>query len=396
MKRLLTLVTLLAVALTSALSAAAPLRVFIRSGPKTHGPGAHDHPRFLAEWAPLLNARGAVASGSNTFPTAEQLAATDVLILHAPNAGDIPAPDRANLEAYLARGGGIVVVHAAAVSKDTDWYKSIIGGSWRQGTTKFLEAPMHLYFIDREHPITRHASNWQMDDEIYYDLDLSPDAHVLATAYTPKAIDTGGRGNREAQARAAEAVATKKAVNIYDIQPQMWTYERTLAGSAKPYRAFVSIPGHLYGNFDRPNYRAILLRGIAWAGHRANADELCLPSELGDALRYPEGGPTAPAKSAAKIQVHPEFNLSLVASEPLINTVMNIDWDEKGRLWVCETPEYPNGRRKPNTPANSALPRWKDSGSHKPYVADRDPEDSISILTDTNGDGIVDTLDSAG
>ena len=404
MKRILTLVTLLAVALTSALAAAEPLRVYLRSGPKSHGPGAHDHPRFLADWVPLLNSRGAVASGGNTFPTAAQLAATDVLVIHAQEGGNITGADRTNLEAYLARGGGIVIVHAAAVSKDTDWYKSIVGGSWRQGTTKWLEAPMHLYFVDREHPITRHASNWQMNDEIYYDMDLLPEAHVLATAYTPKAIDTGGRGNREAQARAAEAVAKNKAVNIYDIQPQMWTYERTLtipvAASASnpttspskptPYRAFVSIPGHLYVNFDRPNYRAILLRGIAWAGHRANTDELCRADELGDALRYPEGGPTAPAKAAAKIQVHPAFNLSLVASEPLINKVMNIDWDEKGRLWVCETPEYPNGRRKPNTPANSALPRWKDSGSHKPFVADRDPEDSISILTDTNGDGLMD------
>ena len=26
---------------------AAPLRVFLRAGPKTHGPGQHDHPRFL-------------------------------------------------------------------------------------------------------------------------------------------------------------------------------------------------------------------------------------------------------------------------------------------------------------------------------------------------------------
>ena len=89
MKRLLALVLLLA--LSTSAFAAAPLRVFIRSGPKTHGPGAHDHPRFLAEWAPLLNARGAVASGGNTFPTAEQLAATDVLVLHSPNAGDIAA-----------------------------------------------------------------------------------------------------------------------------------------------------------------------------------------------------------------------------------------------------------------------------------------------------------------
>ena len=389
MKRLV-LVTLafvlqLSLAALSAAAAETPLRVYIRSGPKTHGPGAHDHPRFLAEWVPLLNARGAKATGGNTFPTAAQFAETDVLVIHAQEGGNITDPaDRKNLNDFLARGGGIVVIHAASVSKDTDWYKTIIGGSWRQGTTKWLEAPMHLYFTDRAHPISRDVSNWSMNDEIYYDMDLLPEAHVLATAYTPKSIDTGGKGNKEAQARAAEAVAKNKAVNIYDIQPQMWTYERTVAGAAKPYRAFVSIPGHLYVNFDRPNYRSILLRGIAWAGQRKNTDELCVAAELGDALRYPEGGPTSPSKAAAKIQVHPEFKLSLVASEPLINKVMNIDWDEKGRLWVCETPEYPNGRRVPNTVA------WKDSGSLRGAKTERDPEDSISILTDTNGDGIMD------
>jgi putative membrane-bound dehydrogenase-like protein len=386
MKRLF----LLALAFASWASAAEPLRVFIRSGPKTHGPGQHDHPRWIREWTALLNERGARATGGDAFPTAEQLAATDVLILHAPEAGNVTPAERASLDTFLKRGGGLVVLHAAAVSRDPDWYKTIIGGSWRFGATKFLEAPMHLYFADRDHPITRGASNWQMDDEIYFDKDLLPEARVLATAYTPKAIDTGGRGNREAQARAAEAVAKNKAVNIYDHQPQMWTYERTLAGATRGYRAFVSIPGHRYENFSRPNYRAIILRGIAWAGQRANADELCRADELGDALRYPEGGPTHPAKAAAKIEIHPEFNLSLVASEPLINKVMNLDWDERGRLWVCETPEYPNGRRKPNTPANSALPSWSDSGSLRPAKFDRDPEDRISILTDTNGDGIMD------
>ena len=35
-----------------------PLRIFIRSGPKSHGPGAHDYPRYLKEWVPLLNERG--------------------------------------------------------------------------------------------------------------------------------------------------------------------------------------------------------------------------------------------------------------------------------------------------------------------------------------------------
>ncbi len=385
MKRFLSIATLLALAFTTTLSAADPLRVFIRSGPKTHGPGQHDHPRFLADWLPLLNDRGAIATGGNEFPTAAQLAHTDVLILHRDHGGDVADADRANLEAYLARGGGLVVIHAGAVSNDPDWYKSIIGGSWRKGETKWLEAPMHLYFADRHHPITTNVSNWAMDDEIYYDMDLADDIHVLATAYTPKSRDTGGRGNKEAQARAAEAVATKKAVNIYDHQPQIWTYENTRPRAQNPYRAFVSIPGHHYENFNRPNYRSVLLRGIAWAGGRTDVDQLCIPSELGDALIYPAGGPIHPAKAAAKLEVHPEFDISLIASEPLIEKVMNITWDEKGRLWVCETPEYPNGRRI----SESAV--WQDSGTLKPHQADRPAEDRISILSDTDGDGVMDT-----
>ncbi|MBP7142573.1 MAG: ThuA domain-containing protein [Opitutaceae bacterium] len=362
-------------------AAEAPLRVFIRSGPKTHGPGAHDYPRFLKEWVPLLNDRGALATGGNAFPTEAQLAETDVLILHAQEAGTIAAADRRTLDTFLKRGGGLVVIHAGVVSNDPEWFKSVVGGSWRNGSTRWLEGPMNLYFIDRFGPITRDVSNWAMDDELYYDLDLSPDAHVLATAYTPK---PGSSSNPRVQQRVSELTAGGKRVSIYDIQPQMWTYERTVEGGLKPYRAFVSIPGHYYENFNRPNYRAILLRGIAWAGQRSNPDELCRPEELGDALRYVDGGPTRPEKSAAKIEVHPDFSLSLVASEPLINKVMNLEWDEKGRLWVCETPEYPNGRRTVNTAP------WKDSGSLHPGNTQRDPEDRISILTDTDGDGVMD------
>jgi len=382
MKRLCLLACLLA---ASAFAADAPLRVFLRSGPKSHGPGAHDYPRFLAEWVPLLNARGARATGAEAFPTRAQLEATDVLILHAQEAGNIPAAeDRANLDAFLRRGGGLVVIHAGAVSRDPAWYRDVIGGSWRHGHTKWLEAPMHLYFTDRDHPVTQGVSNWAMDDEIYYDMDMHPNARVLASAYTPKAIDTGGRGNREAQARAAEAVAQRKGVNIYDIQPQIWSYERQLEGAPRGYRAFVSLPGHRYANFNRPNYRALLLRGIAWAGQRANVDELCRPEELGDALRYPADGPTHPRAAAAKLEVHPEFKVNLVAAEPLINKVMNLDWDERGRLWVAETPEYPNGRRVPVTEA------WKDSGHLRGAKVERAPEDRISILSDTDGDGVMD------
>ncbi|MDP1592154.1 MAG: ThuA domain-containing protein, partial [Prosthecobacter sp.] len=385
--------------------AAEPLRVFIRAGKKSHGPGAHDFPQFLKEWVPMLNERGAKADGGMEFPTKEQLDKTDVLILHAQEAGNIKIGDeRKNLMEFLARGGGLVVIHAAAVSKDHDWFKTIIGGSWKFGQTKWLEAPMSLYFTDRENPITKDISNFDIDDEIYYDMDLLPEAKILAAAYTPKAADTGGKGNKEAQQRAAEAVAKKKAVNIYDIQPQMWTYERRagiLPGSEKAgkmpatqesggtpdiptYRAFTCIPGHYHRNFSHNGIRTAILRGIAWAGKRENIDELCKPAELGDALRYVDGGCPSPQGIVKDLEVHPEFNLSLVAAEPLINKPMNIDWDEKGRLWVVETPEYPNGLRQANVDA------WKDSGSIKPGQYERKPLDRVSILSDTNGDGVMD------
>ena len=184
-----------------------PLRVFIRSGPKSHGPGAHDYPRYLKEWVPLLNERGAKATGADTFPTKAQLDETDVLILHKQEAGNIEEADRKNLNDYLARGGGLLVIHAGIVSRDPDWFKTIVGGSWRNGTAKWLEGPMHLYFTDRDNPITNGASNWEMDDEIYYDLDMLPDVKVLASAYTPKpaGAPAGTVARRIAHASAPQA-----------------------------------------------------------------------------------------------------------------------------------------------------------------------------------------------
>src|ERR1700704_5264840 len=92
-------------------AAEAPLRVFIRGGPKTHGPNQHDHPRFLREWTQMLNERGAKAEGGMEFPEAAQLEKTDVLILHAQDAMKIVGEDREAFEKFLSRGSGVVVIH---------------------------------------------------------------------------------------------------------------------------------------------------------------------------------------------------------------------------------------------------------------------------------------------
>ncbi|MDB6052770.1 MAG: Membrane-bound dehydrogenase domain protein, partial [Verrucomicrobiales bacterium] len=83
--------------------------------------------------------------------------------------------------------------------------------------------------------------------------------------------------------------------------------------------------------------------------------------------RYPEGGPTAPEKAGALLVTHPDFEATLVAAEPLVQKPLSIDWDAKGRMWVAEAIEYPAHTD------NSRL-----------------PGDRISILEDTNHDGIYD------
>ncbi|MEP6663024.1 MAG: PVC-type heme-binding CxxCH protein, partial [Verrucomicrobiota bacterium] len=335
-----------------------PLRVFIRAGEKTHGPNQHDHPRFLREGKDLLNQRGAEADGAMNFPTDEQLQNTDVLVMFAAEAGTILPEQRASLEKFLQRGGGIVAIHDAVCGTDSQWFKTIIGGAWEHKYSKWFEGNISLYFQDHSHPVTKGVSNFDLDDEMYYDLHMMPEAHVLASTYAPDKRNTRGG---------------KIFPSVYEIVPQIWTYEKTLEGG-KPYRAFVSIPGHNYKTFQLPNYRALLLRGIAWAGKR-DVDSFCTPEELAS-LRYPEGGPTAPEQAAEKIVVHPDFKINLVAAEPLIDKPISLDWDARGRMWIAETPEYPNGR--------------KIAASKDDVKEDRPGRDRISILEDTDGDGVMD------
>ena len=344
-----------------------PVRVFIRAGVKTHGPGQHDHPRFLREATELLRQRGALCDGGMNFPTADQLRRTDVLVLYCANGGSVPAAERRDLDRFLERGGGVVVIHDAICGDDPQWFKSVVGGSWEHGRSKWYEGDVSWYFIDREHPISRGASNFDIDDEIYYDLHLEPDARVLAAAYKP-------------DRRAAKA--GRAHPSVYEIVPQMWVYERNA------HRAFVCLLGHQYATFELPHVRALLLRGLAWSARR-EAD-LLLDAEEKASLLYPAGGPTRPERSASMISVHPEFEITLVASEPLIEKPISIDWDTEGRLWLAETPEYPGGRRV--HPNDDVIAPRRRQGSLRVVAGKevRPARDRISFLEDTDDDGVMD------
>ncbi|MEK0450918.1 MAG: hypothetical protein RL088_3186 [Verrucomicrobiota bacterium] len=383
MKRLLTFATLASMVISA--YGAEPLRVFIRAGQSNRGKEVHAHPRFLEEWKPLLAERGMKVDGALDWPTAEQLKNTDVVLLYAQEGGDATPEQEAAVNEYLKRGGGLVVLHTAAVSmKNPGWWREVLGGAWKPGTTKWKEGPMDLYYVNnmapvavtKPHPITAGASNFHLDDEIYYDMDVKDGVQVLATSYTPNV-----KGGKK-QAEGGKA-------HIYDIQPQMWAYENTWEGGSKSYRAVTSIPGHQFKTFGLPNYRAVVLRSLSWAAKRENLDEYVKKDEI-EALTYPPGGPQKPADTLKNLEIHPDFKLTLVAAEPLINKPMNFDWAPDGSLWVAETPEYPNGRRgmRPDYRGKE----WKDRGGidFTPGKQDRPAHDKISRLIDTDGDGVMD------
>ncbi len=360
---------LLAVAAAAPAQESRPLRVFIRAGVKTHGPGEHDHPQFLKEWTELLKARGCAVDGAMDFPSREQLEKTDVLVMFAAEAGTIPDEQREHLDAYLKRGGGIVALHDAVCGKDPQWFKTVIGGAWEHGKSKFQHGTVGIYVQDTPHPITKGFSNFFMDDEIYWDLHLMPEAKVIGTAFRM----------------------------FNEVSPQMWVYEKDA------YRAFVNLQGHQHASFSLPHYRALLLRGIAWTGKR-DVDLLVTKEELGS-LRYPPGGPIRPDLAREKIGVPADFDLSLVLAEPEIVKPISIGWDPKGRLWVAQTPMYPNKAELWKTRPRDSI-AWFDAKGRKTvfydqldlvtsFVFHKDgvivmqaPE--ILFLRDTDGDGVCD------
>jgi type 1 glutamine amidotransferase len=237
-----------------------PVRVFIYAGLKTHAEGQHDYPQFLADWSKLLMNRNAVVDGGLHFPSAKELGNSDVVIIYKGDAGYLSMEDRANLDAYMRRGGGLVSIHDALCGPDPEYFSTIVGGAKKHGETNFtLEADVPYTIVDTAHPIMQGMSNFSIKDEAFYSMTWSkaPEIHVLATAViaaTPSAQRAGHAG---------------------EVVPQIWTYEKQLvpAPTGQPYRAFVWMQGHFYANFANPQVQPMLLRGIAWAARRS-ADTL--------------------------------------------------------------------------------------------------------------------------
>lgn len=231
------------------------MRIFLWSGLKSHGVGQHDYPQFLADWSVILTERGAVVDGALHSPSSADLERTDVVVIYKGDAGYLSDTQKATLEAYVKRGGGLVVLHDSACGPDPAYFSTLVGGAKKHGEVNYtLEAPVHYTVMDKSDPIMKDMSDITITDEAFFLITWAknPAIKVLANA---------------------EIAATPSAgAHKGEIVPQIWSYEHTLPGG-QPARAFVFMQGHTYANFANDQIRKTLLRGIAWAGKKP-VDEL--------------------------------------------------------------------------------------------------------------------------
>jgi type 1 glutamine amidotransferase len=231
------------------------MHIYIWGGLKSHSEGQHDYPQFLADWSKILTAHGAVVDGALHPPSSADLEHADVVVIYKGDAAFLSESEKAVLEAFVKRGGGLVSLHDSLCGPDPAYFAALIGGAKKHGEVNYtLDAPIPYTVMDKSNPIMKDMSDITISDEAFFLMTWAKDPaiHVLATA---KIAPTRSAGDHKDE-----------------VVPQIWTYEHTVPGG-QPARAFVWMQGHTYANFANEQIQRTLLRGIAWAGKKP-VDEL--------------------------------------------------------------------------------------------------------------------------
>ncbi len=115
------------------------------------------------------------------------------------------------------------------------------------------------------------------------------------------------------------------------------------------------------------------MRGLLWAAVIGSVVCFSALSPLGRSQDDPRlvapTDPKTPEEERKAFRLPPGFEAQLVAAEPDIHKPMNLAFDDRGRLWVTESVEYPF-----------------------PAPPERKGRDAVKILEDLDGDGKADKI----
>jgi len=269
----------------------------------------------------------------------------DGLIIYANHDNLSPEQEQAMRE-FVEGGKGLIPLHSASgCFANSGWYIQTIGGQFKShGTGTFTAA-----IVNKKHPVMQGLTEFSTWDETYVHQNLNKDITVLMER---------------------QEGSTK--------EPYTWVRNQGKG------RVFYTAYGHNDSTWTNPGFLSLVKNGVMWAMGKNVQEQIAklnIPHvdiyeaaniHIADFTKRYEvpkiQEALSPEQSQKLIQVPADFELKLFASEPDIVNPISIAWDEKGRLWVIESIDYPNTFKETDGQAN----------------------DRIKICEDTNGDGKAD------
>ncbi len=259
----------------------------------------------------------------------QNLSKYDALMIYANWDQITPEAESALLD-YVSSGKGILPIHCASYCfRNSSEYVKMVGGQfWRHTmdsiTTKTLQP---------EHPIMKGLQSFTAFDETYLHSQLQSDNNILAE----REIKADQKKDRPSPAT----------------EPYTWTRSY---GKGK---VFYTAYGHDERTWNQAGFQSLIYNAILWTVNQEALNafnarnpqpfaykEAKLPNyEQRPGTQYQQL-PLSPQESMKHIQVPVDFNLELFASEPNVMHPIAISWDERGRMYVLITKDYPNERKK--------------------------------------------------
>jgi len=317
------------------------------------GDGGHHKPAERSrQLIPYLLHRGIKVHYTESMGdiTPRNLARYDALMVYA-NIGSIhPARAKAILD-YIEGGAGYVPLHCASYCFNNDPKMiALTGAQFRRHKTGTFRTTI----TKPDHPIMKGFEGFESWDETYVHHQHNDQGRTI--------------------------LSRRRS----DGEDEPWTWVRSQGKG----RVFYTAWGHDRRTWSKPGFCDLVERGIRWAtgdddpvGTMAKR-KILAPFQFKKAkvAYYPPRGPRKgdgkwpemqlplDAEESVKHMITPAgFEARLFAAEPDIRPAIAMTWDNRGRLWICESIDYPNRRQ----------------GEGKGH-------DSIKICEDTDGDGRAD------
>lgn len=274
---------------------------------------------------------------------AENLSKYDGLIIYA-NHEELPKLQEEALKSFVESGKGLIPLHSASgCFRNSEWYIKTIGGQFASHKTGVFKNVIRK----PDHPVMKGIGEFETFDETYVHKNLNPDIVIL--------------GER-----------------VEGDHREPYTWIRTEGKG----RVFYTAYGHEDKTWTNIGFLDLVRNGVLWAlgdQVRKQIEALNIPDPdiyqadtiAGFTQRHivPKMQQAlSPAESQKIIQVPADFEIKLFAAEPDITNPIAMSWDERGRLWIVESVDYPNTFKETDGAAN----------------------DRIKICEDTDGDGVAD------